>query len=180
MKESKYHFHNIKITSIKYNWPKIKLRPQPKFTYSTNEERDTYIKELSVNRWSIETYLDSCFPYIHQSQISMKKKYTKEKFEIMKEHQLPDSEFLGRCAEILQMEVTKRCSSHDSPTEEELSLYATDEQWKKHPLMYELIMGDGLGDEEFDIAMSQPFYVDDMTFRVERTNKGEVKVSRIK
>ena len=46
--------------------------------------------------------------------------------------------------------------------------------------MYELIMGDGLGDEEFDIAMSQPFYVDDMTFRVERTNKGEAKVSRIK
>ena len=110
----------------------------------------------------------------------MKKKYTKEKYEIKEEHQLPDTEFLGRCGEILQMEVTKRRSSQETDTEEMLCLYATDEQWKKHPMMYELIMGDGLSDEELDMAISQPFYADDMTFRVERTLKGEVKITKIK
>ena len=110
----------------------------------------------------------------------MNKKHAKDKWEIPKEHQMPDTEFLGRCGEILQMEITERLSSHDSETEEMSSLYATDEQWKKHPMMYELIMGEGLSDEELDIAMSQAFYMDDMTFKIKKTGKGEVKVTRVK
>ena len=84
---------------------------------------------------------------------------------------MPDEEFLGRCGKILQMEVTKRLSSHDSEEEEELSLYATDEQWKKHPMMYELIMGDGLDDDEFELAITQTFYADGKEFKCELSKK---------
>ena len=93
---------------------------------------------------------------------------------------MPDREFLGRCGKILQMEVTERCSSHDSEEEEMLSIYATDKQWKKHPMIYELIMGDGLDDDLFELALNQPFYCNDMVFKAERTKKGEVKVTKVK
>ena len=101
----------------------------------------------------------------------MKKKFTKEKYEIQKEHQLSDMEFVESVLKILTMEVTERMSSHDSEEEEYLSLYATDEQWKKHPLMYELIMGDGLDDDEFEIAITQTFYADGKEFKCELSKK---------
>ena len=110
----------------------------------------------------------------------MKKKHTKEKWEIAKQQQMTDEDFMIECGKILQMEVTKRLSSHDSVEEEWLSLYATDEQWKKHPMMYELIMGDGLDDDLFELAINQEFYVVDRVFKTERTDKGELKVIRIK
>ena len=88
----------------------------------------------------------------------MKKKFTKEEYEIQKEHQLSDMEFVESVLKILTMDVAERMSSHDSEEEEYLSLYATDEQWRKHPMMYALIMGDGLSDEEFDIAFNQKIF----------------------
>ena len=116
----------------------------------------------------------------------MNKKYTKEEYEINLAHQMADTEFLGRCGEILQMEVNERCSSHDSETEEMLSLYATDEQWKKHPMMYELIMGDGLDDDMFELIFDQTFYVGksekvaNSEWVAKKTEKGEVVCTKVK
>ena len=81
-----------------------------------------------------------------------------------------DYEFIESVFKIIAMEVNERLSSHDSEEEEYLSLYATDEQWKKHPLMYELIMGNGLDDDEFDIAIDQPFYADGQEWKCEKFN----------
>ena len=110
----------------------------------------------------------------------MKTKSLKKEWEIQAEHQLPDNEFIGRCGEILQMELTERCSSQDSDTEEMLSIYASDEQWKKHPLMYELIKGDGLDEDLFELLFEQIFYVGDNKFKMHRTKEGEVVVQRFK
>jgi hypothetical protein len=41
-------------------WPKIQQIPLP---YTTNEERETYIEQLSGNCWWIKSYLDNTFPY---------------------------------------------------------------------------------------------------------------------
>ena len=109
----------------------------------------------------------------------MNKKDFKNKYEVSEEDMYSDTEFLGRCGEVLQKECIERNSSHDSDVEKELSLYATDEQWKKHPLMYELIMGDGLDDDMLELAITQPFYVGDSVFKMERADKNEIKITKV-
>ena len=116
----------------------------------------------------------------------MNKKYTKEEYEINLAHQMADTEFLGRCGEILQMEVNERWSIHDSDAEELLMFNATDEQWKKHPMMYELIMGDGLDDDMFELIFDQTFYVGksekvaNSEWVAKKTEKGEVVWTKVK
>ena len=98
----------------------------------------------------------------------MKKKHTKEEWEIQKEHQFTDREFIESVLKILAMEVCERWSSHDSEEEESLMLYATNKQWSKHPLLYELIMGDGLDDDEFELALEQKLYADGEEFKCKK------------
>jgi len=107
------------------------------------------------------------------------KKYLKNQYEIYKEDMMDDLEFLGKCGEVIQKECIERNSSHNSDAEETLSLYATDEQWKKHPLMYELIMGEGLDDEMFEVAFNQPFYIEESVFKMVRADKNEIKVTKV-
>ena len=82
-----------------------------------------------------------------------------------------DYEFIESVFKIIAMEINERLSSHDSEEEEYLSLYASNEQWKKHPMMYELIMGDGLDDDEFELAITQTFYADGKEFKCELSKK---------
>ncbi len=116
----------------------------------------------------------------------MDKKHTKKEWEIAKEDEMTDTEFLGRCGQILQMEVNERWSSHDTDVEELLSMYATDEQWNKHPMMYELVMGNGLDDELFPLIFEQTFYVGksekvaNSEWVAKKTKKGEVVWTKIK
>ena len=106
----------------------------------------------------------------------MDKKHTKKEWEIQKEHMMNDYDFIGSCFKIIAMEVIERWSSHDSEEEEFMSMYATDEQWAKHPLMYELILGNGLDDDEFELAIQQTFYADGKEFKCEKYKE----VSKIK
>ena len=101
----------------------------------------------------------------------MKKKHTKEAYEIQKSSLMNDYEFIESVFKIIAMEINERLSSHDSEEEEYLSLYASNEQWKKHPMMYELIMGDGLDDDEFELAITQTFYADGKEFKCELSKK---------
>ena len=48
-----------------YEWPKIKKARQEPLLYTTNEERDTYISEVSGNRWWIKQYLEHSLPFIY-------------------------------------------------------------------------------------------------------------------
>ena len=78
------------------------------------------------------------------------------------------------------MEVNERLSSHDTDQEEFLLLYATNEQWKRHPMMYELVLGKGLDDELFELAINQTFYVDSSEFKMHKTKENEVVIKKVK
>jgi hypothetical protein len=107
------------------------------------------------------------------------KKYTKKEWEKQKDSELSDIEFIESCFRIIAMEVNERWSSHDSDEEEYLSMYATDKQWGKHPLMYELIIGGGLDDDEFELALEQTFYADGKQFKCAKFKKVEKIITYI-
>ena len=92
------------------------------------------------------------------------KKYTDEEaerqYELMKDAVLSDTAFLKYCLKILAYEKAERCSGRETEEAEQLQLYATNKQWKNHPLMYELIVGDGLDHDMFNLVFEQPFYVE--------------------
>ena len=66
---------------------------------------------------------------------------------------LSDSDFEMMMQDIINMELNERCSSQDTSVEESLMLYATQTQWNKYPLLKKMIMGDGLSNKQFKIAI---------------------------
>jgi len=94
-------------------------------------------------------------------------KFTAKESKKQRQSRLDDFEFMDYCFKIIEMEVNKRCSSHNTKEEEILSVYATKKQWVKHPLMHELIMGNGLDEEEFKVAIKQTFYADGQDWKCE-------------
>ena len=97
-------------------------------------------------------------------------KFTAKESKQQRQSRLDDFEFMDYCFKVIAMEVNERGSSHDSEEEEILSLYATKKQWVKHPMMYELIMGNGLDDDEFNLAINQTFYADGQEWKCEKFN----------
>ena len=73
----------------------------------------------------------------------------KKTLEEMQSYNLSDSDFEKLVAEIKEMEINERNSSHGSFAEEQVLMYATDKQRDKHPLIMKLTE-DGLSDEEFN------------------------------
>ena len=94
-------------------------------------------------------------------------KFTAKESKKQRQSRLDDFEFMDYCFKIIDMEVNKRGSSRNSDEEEILSVYATKKQWVKHPLMYELIMGSGIDEYDFKIAINQTFYADGQEWKRE-------------
>ena len=97
-------------------------------------------------------------------------KFTAKESKQQRQSRLDDFEFMDYCFKVIAMEVNERGSSDKTEEEEILSVYATKKQWVKHPMMYELIRGNGLDDDEFDIAIDQPFYADGQEWKCEKFN----------
>ena len=97
-------------------------------------------------------------------------KFTAKESKQQRQSRLDDFEFMDYCFKVIAMEVNERGSSDKTEEEEILSVYATKKQWVKHPMMYELIMGNGLDEDEFDIAIDQPFYADGQEWKCEKFN----------
>ena len=100
-------------------------------------------------------------------------KFTAKESKQQRQSRLDDFEFMDYCFKVIAMEVNERGSSNKTEEEETLSVYATKKQWVKHPMMYELIMGNGLDEDEFDIAIDQPFYADGQEWKCEKFNDGK-------
>ena len=96
-------------------------------------------------------------------------KISAKEMKKQRQSRLDDFEFMDYCFKIIDMELKVRESSHDTREEQILSVFATKKQWIKHPMMYELIMGDGLDDEAFKIAIDEPFYADGQEWKCERS-----------
>ena len=87
-------------------------------------------------------------------------RFTAKESKKQRQSRLDDFEFMDYCFKIIDMELNQRESSHNSEEEEILSVYATKQQWVKHPLMHELILGNGLDDSLFKDAINQKFHAD--------------------
>jgi len=94
-------------------------------------------------------------------------KFTAKESKQQRQSRLDDFEFMDYCFKIIDMEMNERESSHNTKAAEILSVYATKKQWVKHPMMHELIMGNGLNDEQFRLAINQPFYADGQEWKRE-------------
>ena len=99
-------------------------------------------------------------------------KFTAKESKKQRQSRLDDFEFMDYCFKIIDMELDQRDSSRNTEEEEILSVYATKKQWVKHPMMHELVLGDGLDDEQFNLAINQPFYADGQEWERE-TFKGK-------
>ena len=97
-------------------------------------------------------------------------KFTAKESKQQRQSRLDDFEFMDYCFKVIAMEVNERGSSDKTEEEEILSVYATKKQWVKHPMMYELIIGNGLEDDEFEVAIDQPFYADGQEWKCEKFN----------
>ena len=98
-------------------------------------------------------------------------KFTARESKKQRQSRLDDFEFMDYCFKIIDMEIINRESSHNTKEEEILSVYATKKQWVKHPLMHDLIMGNGLDDNQFKVAINQTFYADGQEWKCERSNE---------
>ena len=97
-------------------------------------------------------------------------KFSAKEMKRQRQSRLDDFEFMDYCFKIIDMELNKRESSHNTREEQILSAFATKKQWLKHPMMYELVMGNGLDDEAFEVAINKPFYADGQEWKCDRSN----------
>ena len=97
-------------------------------------------------------------------------KLTAKEMKRQRHSRLDDFEFMDYCFKIIDMELKERGCSHNTNEEQIISAFATKKQWFKHPMMYELIMGEGLDDDAFEIAINKPFYADGQEWKCERVN----------
>ena len=97
-------------------------------------------------------------------------KFSAKEMKKQRQSMLDDFEFMDYCFKIIYMEVDERGSSHNTREEQILSAFATKKQWIKHPMMYELVMGEGLDDNAFKVAINKPFYADGQEWKCERFN----------
>ena len=96
-------------------------------------------------------------------------KFSAKEMKRQRQSRLDDFEFMDYCFKIIDMELNRRESSHNTREEHILSAFATKKQWLKHPMMYELVMGNGLDDEAFKVAINKPFYADGQEWKCERS-----------
>ena len=102
-------------------------------------------------------YLKHYIQYIKfkltKDRLNLNKQSITKKLKDAQQSVLTDDEFKQEINILISHELEERCSSEGNPSEENLLLNASKNQWSLCPLFYDMIHN-GITNDEFDIALA--------------------------